>query len=543
MEYWSGETSKKTKDKMGKGVFFSGAGEQIQPILDAIPYWVLLVDSSHNILAANRKLVEDLKVTPEQLVGGKCPLLIHGFNTPIADCPLVEALKNGGGVERELFDSTTSRWIRAAVFPTSLLADDGGPIYLHFARDVTEARKTKEQLSQSIEHHTALSGLLQRFQQCQTSVQILDALISEIISLSWLGMTTTAVGFLAKNNRLEMTVQYNVSPGQLSRCKSLAFGECLCGKAAAAGRSMVCSSDSEDHTGHYDGMDSHRHVVLPIIQEGRTLGVVTLYLKSAEAPNSFQLEFLNAAVTAAGSALATQLTREEIKQVREKAMAQVFSYQEDERKQISRELHDQVCQSLSALLLEMQAHGSADESLHGLQRECEARVRGLIDEVSKMAGQLRPSILDDYGLEWALARHIEELSSKSGVVIDYQYVSDPEKSGRLPAPIEVGLYRIATEALENIIMHASAGRASVIVLQQNSRLMLLVEDDGCGFDYAAVRKDLENCRGLVGMEERIALMGGRFRIESSPQNGTTLRVEIPVGSAPQEHRAPHSSAV
>jgi signal transduction histidine kinase len=515
-----------------KGISFSAAGKQIQHILDAIPFYALLVDASHRIVAANQKLIHDLKLDPQQFAGGKCPLLIHGFESPIADCPLVEALEKGESVERELFDAPKSRWIRAAVFPTALIGDDGGTIYLHFARDITQTRITEEKLSQSLEHHTALSELLRRFQHCQTNAQILDALITEIISLSWLGVTTTAVGFLAKHNRLEMAVKYNVAPGQLSRCKSVEFGECLCGKAAEIGSSMVCSSDCSEHTARYEGMESHRHVVLPIRQEGRTLGVLTLYLKPGIEPNAFQLDFLNAAVSAAGAAMEAQLAREEVKRVREKSLAQVFSYQEDERKHLSRELHDQVCQSLSALLLEMQAHAGADESLRGIQQSCEARVRGLIDEVRKMAGQLRPTILDDYGLEMALARHVEEVSSNSGLAVDYQYVSYPEKQGRLPAPIEVGLYRVATEALNNIVSHASASRASVIVLHQNSRIMLLVEDDGCGFDHASVRENLESCLGLIGMEERIALMGGAFRIESTPQNGTTLRAEVPVESAP-----------
>jgi signal transduction histidine kinase len=536
-------TGKEAKGKAVKEIRFSSAGTQIQHILDAFPFYVLLVDSAHNIVATNRKLVQDLQLNPQQLMGCKCPMLIHGIDSPIADCPLVEAVEKGNTVERDLFDSANSRWIRAAVFPTSMVTDIGEPIYLHFARDITKTRTTEEKLTQSLEHHAAMSELLQRFQHCQTSSQILDALITEVISLSWLGMATTAIGFLAKNNRLEMAVQYNVAPGQLSRCKSVEFGECLCGKTAEAGRMFVCSSDCTEHTVHYEGMERHRHVVLPIRHEGWTLGVVALYLKSEEEPNPFQLDFLNAAVSAAGVAMAVQFSREEVKRVRERSLAQVFSYQEDERKRISRELHDQVCQSLSALLLEMQARGSIHESLRGLQRDCEVRVRALIDEVRNMAAQLRPTILDDYGLEMALARHIEDRSSTSGLAIDYQYVSHPETQGRLPAAIEVGIYRVATEALSNIIAHASASRASVIVLQQNSKLMLLVEDDGHGFDYASIRKDLDRCQGLIGMEERIALMGGTFRIESTPQNGTMLRAEVPVENAPVENGTPSASAV
>jgi signal transduction histidine kinase len=317
----------------------------------------------------------------------------------------------------------------------------------------------------------------------------------------------------------------------LSRCKSVAFGECLCGKAAESGRSFICASDEVEHSVRYESMQSHRHVILPIRHEGRTLGVVTLYVKDGTDPGSFQLDFLNAAISAAGSAMAARIAQDNAKQVREKSLAQVFSYQEDERKRLSRELHDQVCQSLSALLLEMQSHASADESLRELQYACAAKVRGLIDEVREMAAQLRPAILDDYGLEMALARKVEEISTKSGLIIDYQYVSGPEKAGRLPAPIEVGLYRVATEALSNIVSHASASRASAIILRQDSRVMLLVEDDGCGFDYTSVRKHLEGCLGLIGMEERVALMGGTFRIESTSKGGTTLRVEIPVESA------------
>jgi signal transduction histidine kinase len=535
-------TGKELKKMDLSGDLFSNAEKQIQHILDAIPFHVLLVDSGHNIVAANRRLLQDLHSSPEELAGGKCPLLMHGSESPIEECPLVEALGNGEPVERDLYDPVQSKWIHAAVFPTALVGKNGGPLFLHFAQDVTRIKKTEEKLSQSLEHHTALHELLQRFQNCQTSSQILDALVTEIISLSWLGMTTTAVGFLAKKNRLEMTVQYNVPPAQSLRCKSVAFGECLCGKAAERGQTLICASDGSDHSVRYESMQSHRHVVLPIRHEGRTLGVVTLYVKPGADPDPFRLDFLNAAISATGAAIAARMAQDEIRQVQEKSLAKVFSYQEDERKRVSRELHDQVCQSLSALLLEMQAHASADESLRELQSACAARVRGLIDEVREMAAQLRPAILDDYGLEMALARKVGEISMKSGLEIDYQYVSGREKAGRLPAPIEVGLYRVAAEALNNIVSHASASRASVIVLRQDSRVTLLVEDDGCGFDYTATRKNLEGCLGLIGMEERIALMGGSFRIESTPRSGTTLRAEIPVGSAASKDDALPASA-
>jgi len=521
------QTENEVQKSSPKGIPLSSARPQIQSLLDALPFYVLLVDSDHRILAANEKINADLQLSPQQVAGSYCPLVVHGFDSPSAECPLVEALEKGDVVERELFHAADNRWIRAAVFPTSLIGDDGKPIYLHFARDVSAIKQTEEKLAQSLEHHSALSELLQRFQYCRTGAQILEALINQISSLSWLGTAATAVGFLVKDKQLEMTVQRNVPFGQLSRCQFVKFGECLCGIAAETGRSIVCSSSSSEHMHKYEGMGEHQHAVLPIVHEGRVLGVLTLYLKSGNELNTFQIDFLNAAVSVAGAALGAQLASEEVRRVRERSMAQVLSYEEDERKHIAMELHDQVCQSLSALLLKIQSQPVMDESLRGMQKDCEARIRSLIDNVSNMAGQLRPTILDDYGLEMAVARYTEVLSSKTGLAIDYQNFSNPEQQGRLPVAVEVALYRVAIEALDNTVSHASASRASVIILRQPGKIMLLVEDDGLGFDYSAVRKDLAKCRGIIGMEERITLLGGTLRIESTPQKGTTIRAEIP----------------
>ncbi len=506
-------------------------GLAIQHILDAMPFYVLLVDAGHKIIAVNHALERDLGLTPEQVVGAYCPLVVHDRSIPVEECPLVEAIERGEAVEREVFDSKQKRWMKLAVYPTPLVTADGGPIYLHFARDITQSKNTSDELSRSLEHHSALCELLQNLQYCQNTTQSLETLIDSILSLSWLGMAATAAGFLVEEEKLKMKAQRNLSPEQVKRCDRLDFGECLCGKVAQTGSAIVGPSSGQDHNIRYTGMDEHWHAVLPLSHKGRVLGVLTLYLRGRDEMDTFRLDFLKAAAAAAAATIAGQLAREEVRRTREKCMAQVFSYQEDERKRVSRELHDQVCQSLSALLLEMQTHGSQHEALKDIQRDCEARVRGLIDEVRQMAGQLRPTILDDYGLEMALARHIEELSARTGLLIDYQYISSQGQEKRLPAPVEVGLYRIALEALSNVISHASASRASVIVLCQPSKIQLIVEDDGCGFDYPATLKDIDRCLGLIGMEERIALMGGTLSIESIPQQGTTVRAEIKIETA------------
>jgi signal transduction histidine kinase len=112
--------------------------------------------------------------------------------------------------------------------------------------------------------------------------------------------------------------------------------------------------------------------------------------------------------------------------------------------------------------------------------------------------------------------------------IDYQFTS-PDGLRRLPSRIEVSLFRIAQEAITNIIRHGKASYASVVALRQLSEITMLVEDNGQGFDVAATEKKGDQCLGLMGMRERVNLLGGSFVIESVLGKGTTIRVRIPLG--------------
>lgn len=202
--------------------------------------------------------------------------------------------------------------------------------------------------------------------------------------------------------------------------------------------------------------------------------------------------------------------------------------QEEERKSIARELHDELGQSLLALLLTIQSMPDGGAFSERFRRDLEGKTRDLVDEAHRLAHGMRPSILDDYGLDSALTRYVEEVSGCFKIAIDYQYVS-PSESDRLPGRVEVTLYRIAQEAITNILRHANAGRASVVLLRRDGAIMLLVEDDGVGFDAASVQGNgATACLGLIGMKERATLLGGDLAVESVPGSGTTIRVRIPL---------------
>jgi signal transduction histidine kinase len=199
--------------------------------------------------------------------------------------------------------------------------------------------------------------------------------------------------------------------------------------------------------------------------------------------------------------------------------------QEAERKVLARNLHDEIGQTISHLLMEMQ--GGCHKCLNG--PPLAEGLRNLIDEARRLAWDFRPSILDDYGLEIAIRRYAEERCAPLNIRVDCEWADVSSTNGqnhRLPGEVEVTLYRIAQEAITNIIRHADARHASVVVLRNGAEVTLIIEDDGCGFDPDGLVDRDARPLGLMGMRERTQLLGGEMMIDSKPGSGTTVRVSL-----------------
>ncbi len=213
--------------------------------------------------------------------------------------------------------------------------------------------------------------------------------------------------------------------------------------------------------------------------------------------------------------------REELKEL----SARLVEAQENERRAISRELHDEVGQSLSALLVEL---GNLSAALsEGAARE----LRGHVDIIKKLAENsmqvvrnmallLRPSMLDDLGLVPALQWQAREASKRTGMRVD---VAADRVSDDLPEEHKTCVYRVVQEALNNCSKHARAHVVRVTVREEDARLLLLIQDDGQGFG-APDQRGL----GLLGMEERVTRLAGSFRVDSKPGHGTLLSIELPL---------------
>ena len=202
--------------------------------------------------------------------------------------------------------------------------------------------------------------------------------------------------------------------------------------------------------------------------------------------------------------------------------ARLVRAQENERRTLARELHDEVGQSLSAILMETENAEFAEEL--GEIREHLASVRTLaektVNEVRDLALLLRPSMLDDFGLVPALNWHAREMTKRTGLNV---VVTADEEADDLPDEHKTCIYRLVQEAVNNSARHANARTVEVVVKREGSRVQFSVRDDGAGFDTRFVRG-----LGLLGMEERVRRLGGQLQLDSQLGRGTLISAQLPV---------------
>jgi two-component system sensor histidine kinase UhpB len=213
---------------------------------------------------------------------------------------------------------------------------------------------------------------------------------------------------------------------------------------------------------------------------------------------------------------------ERLEAERRRAASAALDAQEEERARVARDLHDEVNQSLTGLLLRLEAARKlAPPELAGDLDEIRALANKAMQELLALARQLRPTVLDDLGLKAALAGHVTELERQSGIDAEFHSVGDVAS---LPADVQTVVYRVAQEALSNAVSHSGADRLDVRLERRDGLVELTVADDGEGFTFDQATTGL----GLAGMRERALLVNGDLQVESRPQVGTRVRLLVPI---------------
>jgi signal transduction histidine kinase len=303
----------------------------------------------------------------------------------------------------------------------------------------------------------------------------------------------------------------------------LAIDRSKAGRVLERGRSERVDSVLEDPEVDQQvtrRMGVHSALYVPLVVRGEAIGVVIAHDKRGGATPAFAEDDLRLAETLAERAA---IAVNQSERVSRDVVRRVVEAQELERARLARELHDETGQALTSILLGLKPLEQAVENQEA--REAVASLRELVvatlQDVRRLAVELRPTALDDFGLVPAVERLTDTFREQSGLQVELEAQLGDE---RLSRAAETALYRMIQEAFTNVVKHSGARRVSVLLQRQNGTARAVVEDDGAGFDPADVRDD---ALGLEGMRERLALVGGRLRIESSSGTGTTLVAEVP----------------
>jgi signal transduction histidine kinase len=304
----------------------------------------------------------------------------------------------------------------------------------------------------------------------------------------------------------------------------------------------------------------------PLLVEGRSVGILGLYARSKASMESFSeadLEHLQIMANHIAVAIANDRLFKEVRiqkdrlaeQVAERQRAEtalgetkerlqslsrrLLDTQETERRHIARELHDEIGQALTALKINLQALQRSPEPGTAATRLLDSIniVDRTLRQVRNLSLDLRPSMLDDFGLCAALRWYADQQAQRAGLQV--QFVA-PSLEGRLEPTLETACFRVAQEALTNIVRHARASSVRVELAEEAGSLHLMVRDDGAGFEPESIRRQLDGdaSLGLLGMKERASLMGGRVELKSAPGQGTEVHGWFPITPV-----APATSAV
>ncbi len=285
------------------------------------------------------------------------------------------------------------------------------------------------------------------------------------------------------------------------------------------------------------------HVDAPIRVDGRPIGMLTLASSAAGFFGERDVTRLHAFVEQAALALENARLLCEVYAARERLESlsnQLIVAEEAERRRIARELHDDVGQVLTAVGANLRAVELSPERTTLFRRLEDSLdlIDGALKRIRDLSLELRPSVLDDFGLVRALEWYVERVAQRTGLTA--AFVADPSSRTRLPGSLETTCFRVAQIALTNVARHARARQVSVELREGATDLLLTIRDDGVGFDVPACmeRASRGATLGLLSMHERVRLANGRIEITSAPHQGTEVRARFPLRSTDAAPPAP-----
>jgi signal transduction histidine kinase len=297
-------------------------------------------------------------------------------------------------------------------------------------------------------------------------------------------------------------------------------------RCAGAFFSEAITPIEETHRGALEANVSLKHMVETLRQRTEELASSNEELKREVAERKAMERSLRTSELTSSQLLAkSRVMQEELRLLSRR----LLSVQEEERRKISRELHDVIAQTLTGInvrLAGLKSKTAANSSdLHKKIGSTQRLVEKSVEIVTRFARDLRPTVLDDLGLIAALESYLKGYMADTGIRVSFTAFAGVEK---FSSAVRTALYRVAQEALANVARHAKASRADVTIQDHHGAIRMAIHDNGKGFQVtAATFPKSRKCLGLLGMRERVEMLGGTFCVESAPGEETTIHVEVP----------------
>jgi len=519
-------------------------------ILNNLEDELIVVDNNYRIKYVNFALLGKLSEKLERIVGKPCYAVIHKTDHPCSEplwnCPLNKVLATGTKftVVHPASYAEHETYIKLNFCP---LKDSENNIVavLETRRDVTSERELENQLLIRRHQLSALHHISSAIAGLQDIDTILRTALDNVLTL--IDCDIGGILLLDENTgTLRYRVHHGLSPKYVQEM-SMKIGEGIAGYVAQTGKPEILEDISRDpRTSRSDLVSAEGlkgFVSVPLKAKNRVIGVMNFASHTAKRFGADDISLLCSIGEYLGTAIeqATLYNRLARASERYHALLQhALTAQEQERKRIARELHDETSQAITSLTLNLHAltgiaemKGIGDAEFLNQLKMLHSYAVHAGNEIVKLMKELRPTLLDELGMPAAIQRYAKDALQPRGINLSCEFIGTEE---RLPSEIEITLFRVAQGAIGNILEHSEAKNASIKLVCNSTECVMEIIDDGKGFDVSKLTRVDPSGRGagVFTMKERVSLVGGTCYIDSSPGKGTRVHVKVPVSRGQQD---------
>jgi signal transduction histidine kinase len=522
----------------------SGLKADLQEIIDAVEDELLVVDSEYRVRFTNAAMRRKYQEKAGSIVGKLCYKVFHDRDIPCSEplweCPLQQVLATGKMMTaiHPVTMHGIHNYVKITAYP--LLDKQGNTIAIvESRRDVTAERELETQILRR--HHQLLT--LSHISGAVSGLYDLDTILKTALD-NVLELINSDIGGILLFDEETNTLSYHVQRGLSAKYVEethVSLGESIAGQAAVSGEPIIVEDISKDpritrpDLVLAEGLKGF--VSIPLKAKDKVTGVMNIASHMENRFATDDVSLLKSIGDYLGTAIEQARLYDRLAQAGERYRAllqHALTAQEQERKRIARELHDETSQAITSLTLNLQAimtiaemKGIGDADFIEKVKVTHSFAVHAGHEIVRLMKELRPSLLDELGMAAAIHRYAKDTLQSQGIDVAAKFKGT---EGRFPPEVEVTLFRVAQGLIGNILEHSEAKNTLIKLECDEKECMLYIEDDGKGFDVKTLTRVDPSGRGagLFTLKERVSLAGGHCHIDSKPGQGTKVTVKVPL---------------